>query len=196
MTPRTILMRCDEHRKRCLAEGKIVTCDTLGEGPITDDVLASADGDSFDDELSVAAAAADFDGLLDDKDDGKLGMLLRDAFDLYAKQIPPHEDYEVVPKIDPGQKTPPLHGRLHLESHQSASAEFAIDCTRFCFFSRIRDRSRAVAPWTTPVKSRSGREEVGLRTQAREHPVALTMPGAPILWACAERPSRLYGDSE
>jgi hypothetical protein len=50
----------------------------------------------------------------DDKDDGKLGMLLRDAFDLYAKQIAPHPDYEVLPKTDPGQKTPPLLGSKRL----------------------------------------------------------------------------------
>ena len=33
-TPRTILMRCDEHRRRCLAEGKVLACDTLVGGPV------------------------------------------------------------------------------------------------------------------------------------------------------------------
>jgi hypothetical protein len=138
MTPRTILMRCDAHRKRCLAEGKIVPCDTLVEGPIGDDRLKSTDRDSFDATFSAAAAAADLDGLLDDKDDGKLGMLLRDAFDLYAKQIPPHADYEVVPKTDPRQKTPPLHGRLTFIDHRANDGE-----QHFCF--RALQHSNAVA---------------------------------------------------
>jgi hypothetical protein len=122
MTPRAILMRCDEHRKRCLAEGKIVTCDTLSESRIIDDALEPADRGGFDNTFSAAAAAADLNGLLDDKDDSKLGMLLRDAFDLYARQIPPHPDYEVVPKTDPRQKTPPLHGRLTFIDHRTSTS--------------------------------------------------------------------------
>ncbi len=138
MTPRTILMRCYEHRKRCLAEGKIVPCDTLGEGTIIDELLEPTDRDGFDVKFSAAAAAADLNGLLDDKDDSKLGTLLRDAFDLYAKQIPPHDDYEVVPKTDPGQKTPPLHGRLTFVDHRADDRE-----RHFCF--RALQHSNAVA---------------------------------------------------
>jgi Helicase HerA, central domain len=138
MTPRAILMRCDEHRKRCLAEGKVLTCDTLGEGPIIEDVLEPTDREGFDGTFSAAAAAADLNGLLDEKDDGKLGMLLRDAFDLYAKQILPHHDYEVVPKIDPRQKTPPLHGRLTFVDHRANDRE-----RHFCF--RALQHSNAVA---------------------------------------------------
>jgi len=138
MTPRMILMRCDEHRKRCLAEGKIVSCDTLVEATITDNSLEPTDRNGFDVRFSAAATTVDLDGLLDEKDDSKLGMLLRDAFDLYAKQIPPHDDYEVVLKIDPGQKTPPLHVRLTFVDHR------ANDCERhFCF--RALQHSNAVA---------------------------------------------------
>jgi hypothetical protein len=138
MTPRTILMRCDEHRKRCLAEGKIVPCDTLVEGTINYDPSKPPDRDGFDAKFSAAAAAADLNGLLDDKDDGKLGMLLRDAFDLYAEQIPPHDDYDVVPKTDPAQKTPPLHGRLTFVDHRANDRE-----RHFCF--RALQHSNAVA---------------------------------------------------
>src|SRR5207248_4158302 len=123
---------------RCLAEGKIVRCDTLGEVTIPDDLLEPTDRDGFDGKFSAAAAAAALNGLLDDKDDGKLGMLLRDAFDLYAEQIPPHVDYEVVPKTDPGQKTPPLHGRLTFVDHRANDHE-----RHFCF--RALQHSNAVA---------------------------------------------------
>jgi hypothetical protein len=138
MTPRAILVRCDEHRKRCVAEGKIVTCDTLSEGPIIHDVLEPADRGGFDEKFSAAAAAADLNGLLDEKDDGKLGELLRDAFDLYAKQIPHDDNYEVVSKADPAQKTPPLHGRLIFVDHRADDHE-----RHFCF--RALQHSNAVA---------------------------------------------------
>ena len=76
--------------------------------------------------------------MLDNKDDGKLGALLRDAFDLYAKQIPPHHDYDVVSKADPAQKTPPLHGRLTFIDHRANDSE-----RHFCF--RALQHSNAVA---------------------------------------------------
>jgi hypothetical protein len=138
MTPRTILMRCDEHRKRCLVAGKIVPCDTLGGGTTIAGPLEPTDPGSFDANFGAAAAAADLNGLLDNKDDGKLGMLLRDVFDLYAKQIPPHDDYDVVPKADPKQKTPPLHGRLTFTDHRAGDREL-----HFCF--RALQHSNAVA---------------------------------------------------
>jgi hypothetical protein len=138
MTPRAVLVRCDEHRKRCLAEGKIVPCDTLVEGAIVDIPLKPTDRSGFDAEFSAAAAAANLDGLLNDKDDRQLGMLLRDAFDLYAKQIPPRDDYDVVAKINLGQKTPPLHGRLIFIDHRANDRE-----RHFCF--RALQHGNAVA---------------------------------------------------
>ena len=65
-----------------------MTCDTLGEGTTIDDVFEPMDRDGFDDKFSATAAAADLEGLLDDRDDGKLGMLLRDAFDLMVPGAP------------------------------------------------------------------------------------------------------------
>lgn len=75
ITPRTILMRCDEHRKRCLAEQQVVPCLDLSGGsrpPPT----SMAEVNSFDRDFSSAQDSADLSGLLDDKDDGKLGTLL------------------------------------------------------------------------------------------------------------------------
>jgi hypothetical protein len=138
MTPRAILMRCDAHRKRCLTEGKVVPCDSFIESALTDVRMERTASNDFDAKFSAAATAADLSGVLDDKDDGKLGMLLRDAFDLYTKQIPPHDDYEIVPKTDPVQKTPPLHGRLTFIDHRANDFE-----QHFCF--RALQHSNAVA---------------------------------------------------
>ncbi len=138
-TPRTILMRCDEHRKLCLAEKKVVPCHSLAGGDrIVDSGLGTRGDSSLDRALASAAQNALLEGLLDDKDDGKLGMLLRDAFDLYAKQIPPHDAYDVVSKADPAQKTPPLHGRLtFIDRRNNDSERF------YCF--RALQHSNAVA---------------------------------------------------
>jgi hypothetical protein len=138
MTPRAILMRCDEHRRRCLAEGKIVPCDTLDAAARTHEALEPTDNESLDTEFSAAAATADLNGFLDEKDDRKLGTLLRDVFDLYAKQIPPRDDYDVISKTDPAQRIPPLHGRLTFIDHRVNDRE-----QHFCF--RALQHSNAVA---------------------------------------------------
>ncbi len=137
MTPRTILMRCDEHRRRCLAQGRVLPCETLGgePGKTLEPPPSSSD---FDHAYAAARETTAPDDLFDDKDDGKLGTLLRDAFDLYAKQIPPHEDYDVVSKADPVQRTPPLHGRLTFIDHRAGDRE-----RHFCF--RALQHSNAVA---------------------------------------------------
>lgn len=137
-TPRTILMRCDGHRKLCVAEGKVLPCLSLaGEGgPIV--IGLPPDAASLDEALVASTRTGTIDGLLDDKDDGKLGMLLRDAFDLYAKQIAPHEDYDYVSKADPAQRTPPLHGRLTCIDHIKNDSEW-----HYCF--RALQHSSAVA---------------------------------------------------
>ena len=135
-TPRTLLMRCDEHRKKCLAEGKVTICDDLGSGSIGP--VITPPSYPLDSELAKLSKTIDLSGFLDDKDDGNLGMLLRNAFDLYAKQIPVHEDYDVVCKADPAQKTPPLHGRLSFIDHRNNDSE-----KHYCF--RALQHSSAVA---------------------------------------------------
>ena len=136
MTPRTILMRCDEHRRRCLAEGRVMPCDTLGGSTAGPPPPPTDDG--FDLAYAAAVESADLDGLFDDKDDGKLGALLRDAIDLYAKQIPAHEDFDVECRADPVQKTPPLHGRLTFTDHRANDRE-----RHYCF--RALQHSHPVA---------------------------------------------------
>jgi DNA helicase HerA-like ATPase len=138
ITPRLLLMRCDEHRTRCLAAGKILPLDSFNPDrsvpPETDPPVP----EGFDARLSAAEADADLDGLLDAKDDGKLGMLLRDAFALYTQQIPPRDDVDVVSKADPAHRTPPLHGRLTFIDHRANDAE-----QHFCF--RALQHSHPVA---------------------------------------------------
>lgn len=118
MMPRTLLMRCDAFRRRCLAEGAVTECDDLG-------VTVKVDGDEehrteFD--LAATSAQADIAGIRSD-DDAWLGQLLRDVFDLYALEDDPDDDLDVASKGEPDQRIPPLHGRLIFIHHDQNDRE-------------------------------------------------------------------------
>ncbi|KQP27475.1 AAA family ATPase [Methylobacterium sp. Leaf100] len=107
MMPRTLLMRCDAFRRHCLATETVGPCTSLldpsGQSPI-----AIPDSE-FD--LAAARRAADITGI-HSVEDGWLGRLLCDAFDIYALEDDPDDTLDVASKGEPDQKIPPLHGRL------------------------------------------------------------------------------------
>lgn len=107
MTPRVLLMRCDAFRRRCLADGTATVCDSLG----TPSTAATPPKAEKDFDLAAACARADIAGIRSDED-GWLGQVLRDAFDLYALEDDPDDALDVASKGEPDQKIPPLHGRL------------------------------------------------------------------------------------
>jgi hypothetical protein len=85
--------------------------------------------DTFETDSSRLRSAADISKLITPRDDSELGRLLRDSFDIFARQFEPSESMDIVSKGDPAQKIPPLHGRLTFIYHdendrerQSASA--------------------------------------------------------------------------
>lgn len=107
MMPRTLLMRCDAFRRRCLAEGAVSVCDSLGTaGPPPE---APSEEAGFD--LAAACREADIAGIRSDEDTW-LGQLLRDTFDPYALEDDPDDTLDVASKGEPDQRIPPLHGRL------------------------------------------------------------------------------------
>lgn len=105
--PRTLLMRCDVFRRRCLADGAATVCDSLVTPPTG--VTLSKVTKNFD--LAAACRSADIAGIHGD-DDRWLGQVLRDAFDLYALEDDPDDALDVASKGEPDQRMPPLHGRL------------------------------------------------------------------------------------
>ena len=138
MTPRAILMRCDDHRKKCLATGKLLLCVDLATDEGSSEPIDSRNSNGFDSDFELLSSSADLAGLIDDSNDGALGTLLRDAFDLYAKQIPSRKDYDVISQSDPVQRTPPLHGRLTFIDHGENDRD-----RHFCF--RALQHSHPVA---------------------------------------------------
>ncbi|SDN70689.1 protein of unknown function DUF87 [Methylobacterium phyllostachyos] len=118
MMPRTLLMRCDAFRRRCLAEGTVTECGDLGAAPPP--LLPSKHSTEFD--LAAASKAADIAGIRSDEDRW-LGQLLRDVFDLYALEDDPDDDLDVASKGEPDQRIPPLHGRLIFIHHNENDRE-------------------------------------------------------------------------
>ncbi|RJF74283.1 helicase HerA domain-containing protein [Rhodopseudomonas palustris] len=135
-TPRTILMRCDALRRRWIEAGTVTECDELGE------VVARPEGASprngFAQDLQRHIAAAEVDDLIVADDDGKLAGLLREVFELYAREFEPDESSDLESRGDPAQKVPPLHGRLTFTYHAENDRE-----RHFCF--RALEHTHAIS---------------------------------------------------
>lgn len=137
LTPRRILLRCDAFRQQCLEKKRVDICDSLTGEP-TPQPQPGPTPDIFADELVRLRQAADIDGMISAGDDGALGQLLVDAFDLYVRQLDPDEAVDVESKADPAKKIPPLHGRLTFTYHRENDRE-----RHFCF--RALEHTNAVA---------------------------------------------------
>lgn len=135
-TPRTILMRCDAYRRRCIEAGKVTECDRLADDVTTPSPAPALDG--FAQELRQLSAAAEIDDLIVADDDGKLAGLLREVFDLYAREFEPNEVVDLESRGDPAQRVPPLHGRLTFTYHDQNDRE-----RHFCF--RALEHTHAIS---------------------------------------------------
>jgi hypothetical protein len=126
LMPRQILMACDRHRRNCIAANAVSLCQslTLEDG----DVVLVERKASFEVDYGVARKDAQTNGLIDDRDDGELGRLLRDAFSIYAQQLEPCADIDIVCQGDSTQRMPPLHGRLTFTFHAEKDRE-----EHYCF---------------------------------------------------------------
>ncbi|WP_158808954.1 ATP-binding protein [Beijerinckia sp. L45] len=138
MMPRSILIQCDAFRRRCLADGRVPLCNVIALNGPDPEPLPEPPSSSYDSDLGRARIDAKTDGLLDPKDDGAIGRLLRDVFDLYARQIVPRKAIDVESQGDQAQKMPPLHGRLTFTFRDENDRE-----EHFCF--RAIEHDNAIA---------------------------------------------------
>jgi hypothetical protein len=136
MTPRTILMRCDAFRRKCIEQNRVEICTTLIERLKPDSRPEPLDG--LGTEFQRLVVAADISNLMTSGDDGESGRLLQDVFDLFARQFDPNESYSVESKDDPARRIPPLHGRLTFTYHDENDRE-----RHFCF--RALEHTHAIS---------------------------------------------------
>jgi hypothetical protein len=126
MMPRTILMRCDAFRRRCLDTGEVPVCDLLTQAVTSAPKPAARNG--FAQDFQRLPASVDVSGLNVPGDEGEFVALLREILDLYTREIESDEAVDVESRGDPAQRVPPLHGRLTFTYHDQSDRE-----RHFCF---------------------------------------------------------------
>ncbi|MBB5048826.1 hypothetical protein HNR60_003596 [Rhodopseudomonas rhenobacensis] len=134
-TPRQLLKACDDHRQRCLAEGKIIICRTFdaAQPPVKAAPPTGLD-ETFSHELRAASTA----GLLDLSNEDPLRDLLADVLQIYTAHLQLPDDVDVVSQPDPDQRRPSLHGRLTFIFRAEGDRE-----QHFCF--RVLAHDNAIA---------------------------------------------------
>ena len=137
MMPRTILIRCDTFRRKCLEQADALVCDSLIEMPKSSQ-SEPVTKSGYTSELRRLGEASNIAELIKSGDDSEFGRLLRDVVDIYAQQIVPDEAIDVVSKGDRAQKIPPLHARLTFTYHDKNDRE-----GHFCF--RALEHSHHIA---------------------------------------------------
>lgn len=136
MSPRLLLMRCDAHRRRCIADRQVVECMSLSEGAAAGPAAPSQTLDTVFDKLRRQARPEAL--ARDDDDSAALRSLLADALELYVRETPVPEDVDLVVRRDPDERRPTLHGRLVFVFHAENDRE-----QHYCF--RVIRRANPIA---------------------------------------------------
>jgi Helicase HerA, central domain len=134
-TPRQLLKACDDHRQRCIAEGKVLVCTTFSD--VRPSLTPPASG-GLDNMYERELGAASVDGLLDQINEDRLYAILAQTLSIYPRQLELPDDVDVVSQPDPDQRRPSLHGRLTFIFRSEADRE-----QHFCF--RIISHKNAIA---------------------------------------------------
>ncbi|WP_027578355.1 ATP-binding protein [Bradyrhizobium sp. Ai1a-2] len=134
-SPRQLLRACEDHRRRCIAAGKVVICKTFSNTePLPSLKLHLGLQDVFGREQRAAVVAP----LLDPDNEERLAAVLAEMLNIYARQLELPDDIDVVSQRDPDQRRPSLHGRLTFTFRSEADRE-----QHYCF--RIISHANAIA---------------------------------------------------
>jgi DNA helicase HerA-like ATPase len=135
-SPRQLLKACEEHRQRCVVEGKVTECLSFVETRSTPQKPEETTGidQAFESELK----AADVAGLLGQDKEDQLRDLLDEMLRLFEKHLDLPDHIDVAVQRDPDQKRPSLHGRLSFTFHWDGDRE-----EHYCF--RILDHTNPTA---------------------------------------------------
>lgn len=126
-SPRQLLKACDEHRNRCVSQGKVTECVTFepGERPSQG---ATETSDRLDQTYEQESKTAAIAGLLDADGEDRLRELLDRTLRLFEKHLDLPDDIDVEVQRDPDQKRPSLHGRLSFTFRSEGDRE-----QHYCF---------------------------------------------------------------
>jgi hypothetical protein len=127
LLPRQILMRCQQHRQRCLTGGKLIECASLMEFGDSGTDLTPVP--ALDQEYRQQLVRADVGNLLgSDSGDKLAGDLLIKTCELLLWHFALPDSIDAVVKADPDQKKPSLHARLTFTFHSEGDRE-----QHYCF---------------------------------------------------------------
>ncbi|MFY9625431.1 MAG: AAA family ATPase, partial [Rhodoplanes sp.] len=137
LLPRQILIRCNEHRQRCIAAGEVLECTSLGEARTPPPPPPPPPG--LEQEFQRQFVGADISGLLEkENEDTVASDLLIHACELLLRHLVLPDTIDAVVKPDPDRKKPSLHGRLSFTFHKEGDRE-----QHYCF--RILGHTNAIA---------------------------------------------------
>jgi len=128
-SPRELLKVCDEHRQSCVAQGKVMECESFRPGEQYADP-SPQDTERFDQAYADELKTATVDGLMASEGENQLRDLLDAALRLIAKHFDLPDDIDVAVQRDPDQKRPALHGRLSFTLRSEGNRE-----QHYCFLS-------------------------------------------------------------
>ncbi len=108
--PRRILIRCEEHQRRCRAAGCADECFSLTE---PSSLPREPQQNGFEAEFREQSAAASISHLLDHETEDTLFCdLFGDIATVYARHLETPDDIDVTVQGDPDKKKPSLHTRI------------------------------------------------------------------------------------
>ena len=138
LSPREILMRCDEHRRHCIEADEVVECRSLAHDVVTPPP-ESPPSRGMDEEFERRRNAADISLFLDEKnEDAATSELLIGACELFLKQVDLPPTIDAVVRPDPDAKKPSLHARISFTFHNEGDRE-----QHYCF--RFLGHANAIA---------------------------------------------------
>jgi len=137
LRPRAILIRCQEHRQRCMAAGEVVECSSLdaatGSRPMPQPTDLESD---YRRELKRAVITGLFDE--DANESAAISGLLVRTCEIFLGHLSLPDAIDGVVKPDPNTKSPSLHTRLSFEFRNEGDRE-----QHYCF--RYLGNTNAIA---------------------------------------------------
>jgi hypothetical protein len=150
LLPRQILMRCQQHRQRCLTAGQVLECASLAEVGSQTTELARSPG--LDQEYQQQIANAQIPVFLEqDKGDTVGCDLLIKTCELFLRHLQLPDSIDAVVKPDSDRKKPSIHARISFTFHSEADRE-----QHYCFRILSHAHPNAFQPRLKAAMTASG----------------------------------------